>query len=106
MGQTEIWSWMDLPGLYGEGIMNQVLKDVVYTLGTQKQVDFVAEVGGMNYEEKMFFQLQHERKSDSYIQDEMCLNRRSFDRIQESVRAKLKLAVFYCINKTMDIENA
>lgn len=28
--------------------MNQILKDAVYGMGTQKRLDFMAEIGGMN----------------------------------------------------------
>lgn len=80
--------------------MNQILKRL-YGLGTQKQVDFMAEIGGMNEEEKRLFQLLHERKDDQYIMDDLNLNRRSFGMVQESVRAKLIIAVFYCINKAI-----
>lgn len=82
--------------------MNQVLKDSVYGMGTDKQVDFMANVGGMNEEEHAVFKLLHRKKSDTYIQYELGLSRKSYDRIVESVRAKLLLAVFYCINYAMD----
>lgn len=32
--------------------MNQTLKDTVYGKGTKRQVEFMAELGGMNEEEK------------------------------------------------------
>lgn len=82
--------------------MNQILKDAVYNKGTQKQLDFMAKIGGMNEEEKKVFQLTHEGKSDLYIQDELNLSRKNYDRIIESVRAKLLLAVFECINHYME----
>lgn len=83
--------------------MNQILKDSVYGLGTQKQIDYMAEIGGMNDEERKFFQLVHERKSDQFIQDELGLSRRSFDRVQSAVKAKLTIAIFSCINKSMEL---
>ena len=51
--------------------MNQVLKDSVYKKGTIRQVDFMAEVGGMNEEERAIFHLIHEGKTDIYIQQEL-----------------------------------
>lgn len=81
--------------------MNQILRDNVYNRGTQRHVDFLAELGGMNEEEKQVFQLTHEGKSDTYIQDTIGLSRKGYDRIMEAVRAKLLLAVFECINNSM-----
>lgn len=95
---------MDLWQEQGQGIhiMNQVLKDTIYGKGTQRQVDFMASIGGMNEEEKNLFQLIHEGKSDIFIQESMGLSRKSYDRVEESVRAKLLLAVFECINHHME----
>lgn len=82
--------------------MNQIIKDVVYGKGTQRQIDFMAATGGMNTEEKQVFQLIHEQKTEQYIQDVMGLSRKSYERIEESVRAKLLIAVFECINQHME----
>lgn len=82
--------------------MNQFIKDTVYGKGTQKQVDFMKLLGGMNEEESKLFQMIHEGKTDVYIQEELSLSRRSYLRVEESVRAKLLLAVFDCINHRMD----
>ena len=82
--------------------MNQILKDVVYSKGTQRQVNFMADLGGMNTEERQFFQLVHEGKTDLYIQEELGVTRKTYVRIEESVRAKLLIAIFECINCHMD----
>lgn len=82
--------------------MNQIIKDVVYGKGTQRQIDFMAATGGMNAEEKQVFQLIHDQKTEQYIQDVMGLSRKSYERIEESVRAKLLIAVFECINQHME----
>ena len=82
--------------------MNQCLKDVVYRKGTQKQLNFLAAIGGMNNEEKLVFQLIHDGNTDLYIQEELCLSRKAYERIEESVRAKLLIAIFECINQYMD----
>lgn len=82
--------------------MNQILKDTVYNKGTRKQVNFLAEIGGMNDEEKEIFNLIHAGKTDAYIQDSMNLTRRTYERIEESIRAKLLLAIFECINCHME----
>lgn len=85
--------------------MNQVLKDRVYRMGTQKQVDYISKIGGMNEEEYNVFNLIHHGYTDLYIQEELNLSRKSYDRIIESVRAKLLLAVFECINYKIDKED-
>lgn len=82
--------------------MNQIIKDTIYGLGTQKQICFLADIGGMNEEEKRFFQLAHEGKSDQVIMDEMNIGRRSYERVYSAVKAKLIIAVFYCVNHTME----
>lgn len=82
--------------------MNQVLKDTVYNKGTKKQVEFMAEIGGMNEEKKAIFFMIHEGKTDSCIQDTLNLSRRSYERVEESIRAKLLIAVFECINHHME----
>lgn len=82
--------------------MNQILKDTVYNKGTKRQAQFLAEIGGMNEEETEIFFLIHEGKTDGYIQDVCNLSRRSYERIEESIRAKLLLAIFECINHHME----
>ena len=82
--------------------MNQILKDRVYQYGTQKHVDFLAELGGMNDEETKVFNLIHQGKSDLFIQEELSIGRKCFARIEESIRAKLMLAIFECINTKME----
>lgn len=82
--------------------MNSVLKTTIYGKGNSAQVKFLAELGGMNDEESRMLTLIHKGHSEVYIQQEMCLSRKSYERIEESVRAKLLIAVFHCINKCMD----
>ena len=82
--------------------MNQILKDTVYGKGTQRQIDFMAQLGGMNEEEKKLFQMIHEGKSEVIIQDMLSLSRKSYERVEESVRAKLLIAVFECILYRME----
>ena len=84
--------------------MNQIIKDVIYSKGTQRQIEFMANAGGMNDEEREVFQMIHEGKTDLYIQEEMSLSRKSLDRVVESIRAKLTIAIFHCIDYTMDKE--
>lgn len=82
--------------------MNQVLKDSVYGMGTQEQVDFLAVLGGMNEEDKTLFQLLHENKPDLFIENKMAIDRKTRSRIENLVRMKLGIAVFRCICFTMD----
>lgn len=81
--------------------MNQILKDVIYGKGTPQQLDFMAKIGGMNEEERTLFTLLHERRSDLWIEQEMCIDHKTFLRIEESVRAKLTIAAFHYIDYTM-----
>lgn len=85
--------------------MNQNLKNVVYGKGSQKHIDFMAEIGGMNDDEKAVFQMLHERKIDEVIQAELGLSKSAYIQIEESVRSKLLVAVFECINAHMGDSN-
>ena len=82
--------------------MNQSLKRFVYRRGSVKQAEFLAELGGMNTDETSVFLMLHDGKDDQYIQDMLCISRSAYELIEESVRAKLLLAVFECINYTRD----
>ena len=82
--------------------MNQILKDTIYGKGAKTQVQFLADLGGMNEEETQVFWLIHKGFSDLRIQEETAMSRKAYERVEESVRAKLLLAVFHCINYTMD----
>lgn len=87
--------------------MNQVLKDTVYGKGTQKQVDMLAQLGGMNDEETRMLNLFHRGYTETAIKIEMGLSsNNSFARIESAVRAKLTIAIFTCINAMEDrLEN-
>ena len=82
--------------------MNQIIKDIVYGKGTQKQLDFLAGIGGRNEEEYKVFNLIHNQETDLNIQIELGIDKKSYARIEESVRAKLLLAIFECINCHME----
>lgn len=82
--------------------MNQVLKDTIYGKGTAKQIQFIADLGGMNEEETEILFDIHNGRTELWIQEERNLSRKTYERIEESIRAKVLLAVFFCINKAMD----
>lgn len=82
--------------------MNQILKDMVYHLGTPKQVDFIAELGGMDEEEKRIFKMMHDKKTDLFIQEEIGVSKNGYSCVEDVVRSKFRLAVFDCINYRME----
>lgn len=83
--------------------MNAILKESVYGKGTQRQVDLMAYLGGMNDEETTMFNLLHKGKTETFICGEMHLSsHNSYERIESAVRAKLLIAVFACINYAED----
>lgn len=82
--------------------MNQILKDTIYTKGSRKQIEFISELGGMNEEEKTMLNLYHTGHTDLFVMEEMGLDRKSHARVEESMRAKLLLAVFECIHYYYD----
>lgn len=77
--------------------MNQILKDCVYTLGSDEEVEFIAMLGGMNDEDKKVFNLLHLNENDLDIQAELGLSKEAYKRIEDSVRKKVLIAVFKCI---------
>lgn len=84
--------------------MNQIIKDVVYGKGNRQQVEFLSRIGGMNDEETEVLHMLHDGRTELYIQEDMSLDRKAYKRVEESVRAKLLLAIFECINFHMDRE--
>lgn len=85
--------------------MNQCLKDSVYSMGTQEQVDYMAKVGGMNEEESKVFQMLHEGRSDEAIQMNLGMSRKYYERVEAQVSRKLTVAIFHCIDAAMDAEH-
>lgn len=81
--------------------MNQILKNSIYTLGTQEQLDFLAVTGGMTESERRVLQMLHEDCTDLTIQESLGIPRKQYPSVEQMVRLKLALAVFECINKAM-----
>lgn len=86
--------------------MNQIIKDKVYGKGNIDQVRFIAERGGMTTEEYSVFVMLHERIPDEVIQQNLGIDKKTFARIEESISAKVFIAVFECINRSMDLLGA
>ena len=84
--------------------MNQILKERVYAMGNQAQVDFLKHISGMDEEEQKAFQMMHEKKSDEFISDSLGMSRKYYEKVIESMRTKLLVGVMQCINFTMDNE--
>lgn len=82
--------------------MNQAIKECVYGKGTAEQIAYMARIGGMNEAEKELFEMLHENKTDTYIMDVMGLNRKTYEKIESSMRTKLVIAIFECINNHMN----
>lgn len=82
--------------------MNQAIKDNVYKLGNNDHVNFMAFVSGMDDEESQVLMMLHQGCSDITIQNDMGLTRKSYDRIERTVRVKLALGMFQLINDAMD----
>lgn len=82
--------------------MNQILKDAIYTNGTDEQAEFIADMGGLTPAEKEVFLLWHEGESDVYIQITLGLSRKAYDKIADQVRRKTYGAVMQCIDFRMN----
>lgn len=85
-------------------IINKTIKQIVYGKGTNEQIDFLAKLGGMNEEETNVFKMLHNGESDIYIMMKTNLSNRSYAKVEQNVRSKLAIAIFTCINKTIDLE--
>lgn len=81
--------------------MNQTIKEIVYKKGNSKQINFIAEIGGMTTEEKEVFKLIHEGRSDEYIIDVLGMTRKSYKKVEDAMRTKMVVALFECINSHM-----
>ena len=81
--------------------MNQVLRRRVYGKGTQRELDYIAQVGGMNAVEREVFMLLHDGHDAEYIKAELYIDRKKYDEIENAISTKLAIAVFYCINNSM-----
>lgn len=82
--------------------MNQTIKEIVYRKGNLRQINFIAEIGGMDKEESDVFRLIHEGRSDEYIIDVLGMTRKSYKKVEDSMRTKLVVALFECINSHMN----
>ena len=82
--------------------MNQTIKEVVYKKGSAKQIRFIADIGGMDSEERQVFELIHEGRSDEYIIDVLGMSRKSYKKVEDSMRTKMVVALFECINSHMN----
>ena len=85
--------------------MNQTLKDCIYSKGTDRQLAFLAELGGMNEEEIKAFTMFHNGEKDRYIMSKLLLDEKPFKKLERSVRDKLIIAVFECIHIAMQTLN-
>lgn len=85
--------------------MNQVLKHEIYGRGNKHQIEFVAELGGMDEEEKKILSMWHYQKADGYIQDILGFDKKTYGNVESAVRAKTLVAVFDCINTKMILTN-
>lgn len=81
--------------------MNQILKDVIYSKGTQAHVDYLAEISGMNNDEKAILQYAHEGQTDLYAQEELGFSKGTFKDKELLMRIKVVLGVFKCIDRCM-----
>ena len=82
--------------------MNPIIKDLVYGKGTQEELEFVMQIGGMNSMERKIVQMWHDNKyNDDGIIMELGLDRKSYDRISYSARQKTAIAVMNCIKLAM-----
>lgn len=82
--------------------MNQILKRCVYNMGTDRQAEFLADLGGMKPREKEVFMMMHADKGDDYIMDTLGYTKKSYAPIEKAVRTKLLLAVMECINECIN----
>lgn len=85
--------------------MNQTLKDCIYSKGTDRQLAFLAELGGMNDKERKAFEMFHRGEKDRYIMSKLDLDEKPFKKLERSVRDKLIIAVFECIHIAMQTLN-
>ena len=82
--------------------MNQILKRCVYRMATVQQAKFLARLGNMDEDETEILLALNKGKDDQYIMDQLGVTKNAYDLIERSMRAKILLAVFNCINFRME----
>lgn len=80
--------------------MNQILK-AVYGKGTHRQVQFIADLGGMNETERKVLEMWHNQENDLNIQQELSIDKKTYEIIEANVRIKVHIALFDCVNFRM-----
>lgn len=85
--------------------MNQTLKDCIYSKGSERQLVFLAELGGMTEKETTAFRMFHTGEKDRYIMSKLDLDEKPFKKLERSVRDKLIIAVFECIHIAMQTKD-
>ena len=85
--------------------MNPVIRNRVYGKGNRHHIRYLIDLCGLNETEAKMFQLLHEEKPDTYIEDALGITKPTREALEESISAKLAIGIFTCINKCMDMEN-
>lgn len=82
--------------------MNPVMKRKVYWKGTVKQWKFIAKLSEMTKDELDMLLMFHDHKDDQFVQDELGLNRKAFDLLEESMCTKVYMGILMCVNFSRD----
>lgn len=82
--------------------MNQCLQSCVYTMGNRKQCEYIAELGGMNDEEREIYLMLHEGTTADAIQGLRPIDRKAYEKVEDSIRKKFAVGVIACVTYKME----
>lgn len=81
--------------------MNQVLKNSVYRIANQKQVDYIAEKADLSEEEKQILIMWHKGINDLDIMEELYISKNAYEATEMIIKTKVAVSVFGCIDRCM-----
>lgn len=81
--------------------MNPVLKERVYRLGTQEQVDWLKWFSGMNEEESEMYQMYHDGRNDLDVEQALSITKSTRADMEDLVAKKLAFGLIICADREM-----
>lgn len=81
--------------------MNQVLKNSVYRIANQKEIDYIAVKADLLPEEKQILNMWHKGENDLNIMEEIGMSKNAYEATEMIIKTKVAVSVIGCIEKCM-----
>lgn len=79
--------------------MNQVLKNSVYRIANQEQIDYIAQKADLLPEEEKILNLWHKGENDLDIMEEIGMSKNAYEATELIIKTKVAVSVFGCIDR-------